>query len=76
MWFLLLFVLGALISFVLQRWLAIKAVALFVPGVMFIVCGLAYHGGSMWLLAIFFGLPVVFVGSVAGVLSAGKQLKK
>ena len=82
MWFILLFILGALISFGLQRWLARKTIALFFPSVLFIVYALVCEfvlpggGASMWLVAVVFSLPVVFIGSVGGFLLAGIRAKK
>jgi hypothetical protein len=77
MWFLLLFIVGALVSFGLQRWLARKWVALIIPSTLFIIYGLASDSrASMWLVAVLLGFPVVFIGSVGGVLLAGKRTQK
>lgn len=77
MWFLFLFVAGALIAFGLQRWLARKWVALIVPSLLFIAYFFASDPkSSMWLLALLFGLPVVFIGSLGGFLFAVKGRQK
>ena len=72
--FFILFILGLLISFGLQRWLGITVISLSVPSIGFIgyvlFCEfvLPYRGGgaSMWPIALLFGIPVVLTGSACG----------
>lgn len=82
--FVILFILGLLISLGLQRWLRSALISLSVPSMGFITyvlfCEfvLPYGGGgaSMWPIALIFGIPVVLTGSACGLFLGRSPAKR
>ena len=84
MFFLLLYILGLLISMGLERWLRSAVIALsapslgFIAWVLFGAFVLPYGGGgaSMWPIALLFGIPVVLAGSACGLFVCRMTMNK
>ena len=82
--FVILFILGLLISLGLQRWLRSGLISLSVPSIGLIsyvlLCEfvLPYRGGgaSMWPIALIFGIPLVLTGSACGLFLGRSPTKR
>ena len=71
------FIIGLLLSLGLQRWFRRAVISLIVPSIGFVAYALfcefvlpSSEGGASiwWTLALLFGIPVIFIGSIAGFL--------